>query len=283
MPHPGGLAMIVFVLDPNMPTSILTELRGGVLRVTLNRPEVHNAFDEGMVEGLRQAVERAAGEREIRSVLLAGAGPSFCSGAHIGWMKEQGSAGEDENHRSAERLARLFLEIDRLPKPVVGRIQGSVMGGGLGLTAACDVAIAASNARFSLGEMKLGIVPSLIVPYVIRKIGHGQTRELMLTGRRLTGEEAARIGLVGRAVEPSLLDAAVEATLSEILRGGPQALAEAKDLLRRLEAEALSGDDLVRITAEVFARLRAGDEARAGFSAFLEKTSPPWVSEAEGT
>jgi methylglutaconyl-CoA hydratase len=256
---------------------VITELKGGVLRIVLNRPESHNAFEETMIEGMRQALERAATDRNVRVVLISGAGPSFCAGAHIAWMRDQGSASMEENLRSSERLARLLLVIDRLPKPVVARIHGAVMGGGVGLASACDVVVAASNARIALTEVRLGMVAAVISPYIVRKLGPARARELILTGRRFTGEEAVRFGLACRAVDPSLLDAAVEGVVSDLLRGGPQAIARAKEILREIERGYRTGDELARWTASEMADVRAGDEARAGLTAFIEKVPPPWA------
>jgi methylglutaconyl-CoA hydratase len=261
-----------------MDPPVLTELKGCVLRIVLNRPESHNAFEETMIEGLRQAIERAAADREVRVAVLSGAGPSFCAGAHIAWMRDQGLASQEENVRSAERLARLLLAIDRLPKPVVGRIHGAVMGGGVGLASACDVVVAASNVRIALTEVRLGMVAAAISPYVVRKLGPARARELILTGRRFTGEEAVRFGLASRAVDPSLLDAAVEGVISDLLRGGPQAIARAKQILREIERGERVGDELARWTAAEMASTRAGEEARAGLTAFLEKVPPPWCA-----
>jgi methylglutaconyl-CoA hydratase len=260
-----------------MAAPVRTEIRDGVFRIILDRPEVRNAFDDTTIEALRQAAERAAAEKEIIAVLLEGSGPVFCAGADIRWMEKMGAAPEEENLRSAERLARLFLELDRIPKPVVGRIQGAAMGGGLGLTAICDAAVAARDAVFSLSEGRLGLTPSVIAPYVVRKLGAARTLELVVTGRRIRGGEACSLGLISQVVDAPLLDAAVEGVLAAIRLNGPQANLRAKALIREIARMSRTDEELVRWTAEETASARAGDEARAGLAAFLEKRRAPWA------
>lgn len=256
---------------------VRAELRAGALRVTLDRPEVHNALDEEVIEGLRQAVERAAAERDVLAVVLQGAGPSFCAGADVAWMREMGLASEEENRRSAARLARLFLSLERLEKPIVARVQGAVMGGGVGLVAAADIAVASARARFALSEVRLGVIPAVIAPCVIRKVGLARARELMLTARRFDGVEAAAMGLVSRAVDDTLLDPAVENVLAELRAGGPQAIAATKRLLHELASAARTPEETAAWTARRTAEARAGEEARAGLQAFLDKQPPPWA------
>ena len=243
---------------------------------SLHRPEGHNALNEEMIEALRQAAERAESEREARVVLLSGEGPSFCAGADVAWMKEMGSAGEEENRRSAERLAHLYLALHNLSKPLVGRIHGAVMGGGVGLCAVCDIAIAAETTRFALSEVRLGVIPGVIAPYLIRKVGRGRAPELILTARRLDGRQAEALGLVSQAVDESLLDSTVEGVISRLRAGGPRALSLSKDLLREIESSPRTGKELAELTARLTAEARSGDEARAGLGAFLDKTTPPW-------
>jgi methylglutaconyl-CoA hydratase len=257
-----------------------SELREGVFRIVLSRPEVHNALNEELIEGLRQAVERAASEREVQVVLLSGAGSSFCAGADVGWMQEMGAASQDENRRSAYRLARLYLALDRLEKPVVARVQGAAIGGGVGLVAVSDLAIASTRSVFALSELRLGVIPAVIAPYLVRRLGMGRARELILTSRRFQGEEAAALGLVSRAVDESLLDAAVERAVADLRAGGPQALAQAKRLLRDLAERPKTGEELADWTAQLTAETRAGEEARAGLEAFLKKSPPPWAPPA---
>ena len=264
-----------------MAAPIDVALSDGVFRITLNRPEVHNAFDDSMVEALRQAVERAAMDREARVVLLAGAGPSFCAGADIAWMRESGGAGKEENLRSAERMARLFLSMDRLGKPLVARVHGAAIGGGLGLAAVSDIALAASGAVFALSEVRLGIIPAVIAPYLVRRVGPGRARELVLTGRRFRGDEALAFGLVNRVVDDSLLDAAVDQVIEDLKKGGPHAQSKAKEALREIEVRSRTPEESGRYLAGLIAEVREGEEARAGLAAFLEKSPPPWAPRVE--
>ncbi len=260
-----------------MDAQVTTDLQNGVLHVKLNRPEAHNAFDEALVEALRQAVEHAGAEKEARVVVLSGAGPSFCAGADLEWMREMGAASEEENRLSARRLARLFHALDRIEKPLIGRIHGSAIGGGAGLAAVCDIAIASTSCRFALSEVRLGLIPAVIAPYIVRRVGPGRARELILTGRRFEGAEAAALGLVTRTVDESLLDAAVGRVVSDLRAGGPRALAHAKSFLRELESRPRSGEELSDWTAETIATIRAGEEARSGLTAFIEKVPPAWL------
>lgn len=261
---------------------VAIESTAGVFRIALRRPEVHNALNEEAVESLRQAVEQAASDREVRVVVLSGEGPSFCAGADLAWMKEMGEAGEEENRQSAERLARLFLALDRLEKPLLGRIHGAALGGGAGLAAVCDVAIASTRSTFSLSEARLGLIPAVIAPYVVRKVGSGRARELMLTARRFDGQEAQALGLVARAVDESLLDSAVEKTIRDVMACGPGALARLKKLLREIDEKPRRGEELASWTAAEIADCRASAEARAGVQAFLEKKAPPWAAGGPG-
>ncbi len=265
-----------------MASLISTKLADGIFRITLDRPEVHNAFDDSMVEALRQAIERAAVEREARVVLLVAAGPSFSAGADVEWMREQGAAGRDENLRSAERMARLFLEMDRLGKPLVARVHGAAIGGGVGLVAVCDIAVAAADTVFALSEVRLGLVPAVIAPYLVRRVGPGRARELVLTGRRFRADEAQALGLVSRAVDASLLDSTLDQVIGDLKKGGPQALSKAKDVLREVEARIRSPEEMGRYLAGQIASLREGEEARAGLAAFLEKGPPPWMPRMDG-
>lgn len=245
---------------------------GGVLNVRLNRPEVRNAFNGAMVEELERVFRGI--EEGVRVVLLSGNGKSFCAGADIGWMKEQGAAGEKENEAGALQMAGVFLSIARCRVPVVARVQGHALGGGTGLTAAADISIAAEDCVFGLTEVKLGIVPAVISPFVMQKIGAGRARVLFLTGERFDGQEAERIGLVHRAVVEEKLDGEVEAVVQQLLSSGPEAVSSAKKLIRRVER--LSLEESVPITAEWIARLRSTPEAAEGLGAFVEKRRPNW-------
>ncbi len=248
----------------------------GVRTLTLNRPEVHNAFDDALIAELTAALAAAEADRAVRAVVLTGAGRSFSAGADIGWMKRAGGYGEAENLADADALGRLLTTLDRLGKPTVARINGAVIGGGMGLVAACDVAVAVERAVFATTEVRLGIVPAVISPFVVRAIGQRQARRLFLTGERIDARRACTIGLVHEvAHDDAALDAAVAKVLADVLLGGPAALAEAKALVAMVAthpADDARLDEAVRLIA----RLRASDEAKEGLGAFLAKRPPAW-------
>jgi methylglutaconyl-CoA hydratase len=238
------------------------ERDGHVLRVTLARPERRNAFDAELIADLTKAL---ADVGDARSVVLAGEGPSFCAGADIEWQRSAIDLSYDENVEDAMRLYRMCETIDHCPAPVVARVQGFALGGGSGLVACSDVAVAAPDATFAFSEVKLGIIPAVISPFVLPKLG-AHARRYFLTGERFDAEAALRIGLVDEVAAD--LDAAVDRVLNELLSSGPQAVREAKKLIR----ERPQGEE----TAQIAARLRAGDEGQEGLRAFLERRTPSW-------
>ncbi len=249
---------------------------GPVLHVRLNRPDVRNAFNGAVVEELQAAFAAANQDTNARVVVLSGNGKSFSAGADLSWMQEQASLPQQANEVGADRMARMFLAIARCTKPVVGRIHGHALGGGTGLTAAVDVAICTEDCQFGLTEVKLGIVPAVISPFVMQKIGAGRARTLFLTGERFDGREAQRIGLVHRAVPEAELDAAVEKSVGELLTAGPAAVASAKELIRSVAS--LSLEEAIPVTSKWIAALRSTPEAREGFAAFLGKRKPNWIA-----
>lgn len=250
-------------------------MEGAVRHIRLNRPDVRNAFNGTVVDDLHKAFAEADEDDATRVVVLSGNGKSFSAGADLGWMKDQAGLSQEENKKGAEYMARMFLRIARCKKPVVGRIHGHALGGGSGLTAAVDIAICTEDCLFGMTEVKLGIVPAVISPFLLQKIGAGRARTLFLTGERFDGKEAERIGLVHRAVPAEQLDEAVDKVLKDLLSAGPAAVASAKDLIRSVEHLALEG--AIPVTANWIAELRATDEAKEGFSAFLEKRKPNWM------
>ncbi|MCA8952133.1 MAG: enoyl-CoA hydratase/isomerase family protein [Planctomycetes bacterium] len=254
-----------------------TDRKGPVLHIRLNRPAVHNAFNGALVDELQAAFGAASTDAAARVVVLSGNGKSFSAGADLGWMTEQAELPPADNERSAAHMARAFLAIARCTKPVVGRIHGNALGGGAGLTAAVDIAFATENCKFGLTEVKLGIVPAVISPFVIQKIGVGRARALFLTGERFDGREAQRIGLVHRAVPVGELDAFVGEAVEELLSAGPAAVASCKELIRTVGA--LSLEDAIPVTSKWIAELRATAEAKEGFAAFLGKRKPEWITE----
>ena len=239
------------------------ERDGPVLRVTLAKPERRNAFDAELIRELHEAFSDVG---DARVVVLAGDGPSFCAGADVEWQRAAIDLSFDENVEDALRLYRMLEAIDTCPAPVVGRIQGYALGGGSGVTACLDIGIASTDAVFGLSEVKLGIIPAVISPFVLPRIG-AAARRYFLTGERFDAQVALRIGLVSEVTEE--LDAAVDRVVAELLTSGPEAAREAKRLVR----ERPGGDEAARTAA----RLRAGDEGQEGLRAFLERRKPTWI------
>ena len=250
------------------------ERRGPVAWIILDRPAVHNAFEETLIAELSRAAAEVGGDGDVRVAVLASEGPSFSAGADLNWMKRMVGASFEENRADAETMARMFEALYRLPKPLVGRIQGAALGGGVGLTAVCDIAVAASEAVFGLTEIRLGILPSVISPFVLAKIGSGAARELFLTGERFGAERAREIGLVRRVVASDGLDAEVNKVIEHLLAGGPEAQARAKRLLPQVEG--MSPEKAREITTRNIAEARVGAEAQEGMNAFLEKRRATW-------
>lgn len=249
---------------------------GPVARVTLDRPEVRNAFDEVLIQALTGAFLSFNDDAETRVVVLEGEGPTFCAGADVLWMRRAGSFSKLENEADAERMAGMLRAIDRCPRPVVAVVQGAAIGGGVGLAAAADVAIAAEDALFSLSEVKLGILPSVISPYVLRAIGARQARRYFLTGERFGAAEARRIGLVHEVVPAAELGAARDRIVAALLTSAPEAVGVAKGLIA--EVAGRPPDEALPVTVRTIAERRASDEAKEGLTAFLEKRPPSWVA-----
>ena len=251
------------------------ERKGAVAWIWLNRPEVHNAFDAQLIHELTTAFTELAGAPDVRALVLAARGRSFCAGAQVQWMQQQGAASAEENLADARKLAGLFQAIATCPKPIIARVQGAAVGGGLGLVAACDLAIGANNATFATSEVRLGLIPSVISPYVVRAVGERHARRLFLTGERVDALYAERIGLLHAVVEPDLLDQRLDGMLEAILAGAPKAQAETKSLVL-VVADVPISTDIVEETVQRIARRRADPEAAEGLSAFLEKRPPSW-------
>jgi methylglutaconyl-CoA hydratase len=250
---------------------------GPVARIDLARPEVHNAFDDRLIAELTEVLGCIERRPEIRVVLLAGEGRSFCAGADLNWMKRALAFGPEENRADARAMAGMFRKLDELPQAVVARVQGAAIGGGVGLVACSDVAIASDEARFGLAEVKLGIIPAVISPFVIRKIGEGNSREYFLTGARFDAAEARRIGLVSAVVAAGELDARIDATIRELLGSAPEAVAAAKRLIRAVSGAPL--DEALDYAVEAIARRRTSPEGQEGMTAFLARRRPSWVAE----
>ena len=255
------------------------EVDDGILTLTLNRPEKLNAFTVTMMREVLDAIERADADDAVRAVILLGAGRSFCAGADLDWMKRAARYGHAENVADATALALMLATLAGLSKPTIARVHGAVFGGGVGLVAACDIAVAAHDAMFALSEAKLGLIPATIGPYVIEAIGARQARRYFLTAERFTAAEAFRIGLVHDIVPADTLDARVNEILGALLLAGPQAQAAAKDLIRAVARQPIDAA-VIADTAERIARVRASAEGREGVAAFLAKRAPAWVPAA---
>lgn len=263
--------------DP--PTTLRVAHGGAVATVHLARPERHNAFDDVLIAELAAALAALAADEAVRVVVLRGDGPSFSAGADLGWMGRMGGYGFAENVADAERLADLLASLRDARFPVVARVHGAAMGGGVGLVAACDVAVAAEGTRFALSEVRLGLVPAVIAPFVLPRIGPAAARELCLTGEVFDAERARAIGLVARVVPEAELDAAVAERVAALLAGAPGAQAVVKRLLRDVAEDPAGARAL---TTRTIAEVRASPEGRAGMAAFLERRRPPWAVPAGG-
>ena len=261
-----------------MNDALLIERDGAVLTLWLNRPELHNAFDASLIARLTAALEAAGRDPAVRVVVLAGHGASFSAGADLQWMRGMAAASEAENREDSLALARLMRTLDELPKPTLARVHGAAFGGGVGLVACCDIAIATSAARFGLTESRLGLLPAVISPYVIDAIGPRQARRWFATGEHFDAETALRIGLVHQLIEPERIDEAVQRQLGLLDKAGPVASASAKDLVRRV-ALGRDRDATDRDNAALIARLRVSAEGQEGLGAFLDKRAPHWVTQ----
>lgn len=253
--------------------TIETDARG-VARVTMNRPEVFNAFNEAMIAELGQAFEQLSADPAVRLIVLAGSGKAFSAGADLQWMKRAAEATQAANLEDARRFAAMLQRIAECPKPTLARVQGLALGGGVGLAAACDIALATPDAKFAVSEARFGILPAVIGPYVINAVGPRQARRLALTASRIPAAEALALGLVQEVVED--IDAALERWIVELLLNGPGALGEIKALFAQLEVGPIT-PAVRELTAQTIARVRMGDEAREGFAAFLAKRPAAWV------
>jgi len=253
---------------------ISIERDGPVERVTLNRPDVRNAFDDEMIRELTWWADSVAKDPAVRVVVLSGAGPVYSAGADLRWMARMATYSREQNVQDATDVARLFLTIDRLPLPVVSRVHGAALGGGVGLCAVSDIAVAADDTVFGLTEVKLGLIPAVISPFVLAKMGCSAARELFLTGARFSAARAKEIGLVHAVVPSHELDNTVATYVGEILGGGPEAIAAAKALIPDVAARSIA--DAQPLTAQAIAARRVSSEGQEGLRAFLEKRKPSW-------
>ncbi len=249
----------------------------GVARLTINRPEIHNAFDDALIEQLIQMLERVEADSTIRILILGSEGKSFSAGADLNWMRRMADYTSEENFADAMQLAKLMECLNGLSKPTIARVQGAAFGGGVGLVACCDMAVASDNALFSLSEVRLGLIPAVISPYVVAAIGERASRRYFVTAERFFATQAKQMGLLHEVVKPEQLDETVEKLLQEILKGSPAAQTAAKKLVADVAFKPLN-ENLIRETAQRITDIRASDEGKEGLNAFLQKRTPGWIN-----
>jgi methylglutaconyl-CoA hydratase len=254
------------------------ERAGMVARVWMNRAEVHNALNEQMIAELTQAFEDLSRDEAVRVVVLGGRGKSFSAGGDVEWMKRLGAAPFDENVRDAQKLAKMFAAIANCAKPTIARVNGATLGGGFGLVCCCDIAVAANDAVFATSEVRLGLIPATIGPYVVGALGERWSRRLFQTAERIGAAQAEKIGLVHEAVDAEKLDETVDAVVKDLLLGAPGAQSAAKELVNAVAGRAID-EELMDETARRIAEIRAQNEAREGLSAFLEKRAAKWTAQ----
>jgi len=257
---------------------IISQRGPGVTQITMSRAEVFNAFDESMIAQLDKAFDELISDDSVRVIVLAGDGKHFSAGADLQWMQRASNETREWNLADARRFATMLGKIDACPKPTLARIQGAALGGGVGLVCACDIAIAADNASFAVSEAKFGILPAVIGPYVTNAVGKRHARRLALTMTRIRAVEALAIGLVHQVCTVDDLDTTVDATVQELLAGGPNAQREIKALFAQLQVGAVTAE-VRELTAQTISRVRGTEEAREGFAAFLDKRPASWIPE----
>ena len=273
-PHGKAMAMSYLTLK------VSTDSRG-VLTVLLNRPEVRNAFNEVVIDDLEKVFSKDVTEPGVRAVVLRGEGASFCAGGDLNWMKKAIDFSYEENLHDTRKLARLFALMNECPKPVIGAIHGAAIGGGVGLVSICDIAVATSDTQFSLSEVRLGIVPACIGPFVVAKIGASHARGLFVSAERFRAPKALQVGLIHEVVaDITALDAAIERILGNVLQCGPNAMAVAKKLVLDLSwpEKRASLKDALEYVAKTLSDLRISKEGQEGVRAFLEKRKPSWLT-----
>jgi methylglutaconyl-CoA hydratase len=252
------------------------DIHKSVAFVVLDRPEIHNAFNDELAKQVTEGFTELGRRSEVRVVVLAGNGKSFCAGADLNWMKRMVQYTYEQNLADARAVGQMYLAIAKCPKPVIARVHGAALGGGAGLVAACDIGVAIESVQFGFTEVKLGIIPAIISPFVIARVGPGRAREFFITGERFLAPVAMNIGLIQHVVahEPAL-DALVESKISQILTSAPGAIAAAKELVFGVAARTLESS--LDFAAEAIARARASTEGQAGMQAFLDHQKPPWI------
>ena len=259
--------------------TLLTEIGSqGIATLTMNRPTIHNAFDDALIKDMTEALQRLEDDFAVRVVVLAANGTSFSAGADVNWMKRVAKYSEKENLTDARQLAELMRTLNDLKKPTIARVQGPAFGGGVGLVACCDIAIASEHAAFALTEVKLGLIPAVISPYVVRAISERQARRYLLTAERFDAREALRIGLINKVVAEDQLDDWVYKLARQLLANGPDAINACKDLIRAVSSGPVD-EVMLEDTAQRIAEIRVSDEGQEGLDAFLSKRKPDWYEE----
>lgn len=257
-------------------TALTLTVDGGIARITLTQPEVRNAFSDEAIAEITAAFRKVGEQADVRAVVLAAEGPAFCAGANLNWMRRMADYSRDENRVDAGLLAEMLRVIYECPKPTIARVQGDVYAGGMGLVACCDMAVAVDTAGFCLSEVKIGLIPATISPYVIRAMGARASHRYFLTGERFSAQEAHRIGYVHEVVEAEQLDAVVDGWLKHLLSAGPDAVRACKRLVLDV-AEREINEQLIAATVEQIANIRASSEGKEGVQAFLNKRKPNWL------
>ena len=257
-------------------TALTLTVNGGIARITLTQPEIRNAFSDEVIAELTAAFRNAGDRPDVRAIVLAAEGPAFCAGANLNWMRRMADYSRDENRVDAGLLAEMLRVIYECPKPTIARVQGDVYAGGMGLVACCDMAVAVDTAGFCLSEVKIGLIPATISPYVIRAMGARASHRYFLTGERFSAQEAHRIGYVHEVVEAEQLDAVVDGWLKHLLSAGPAAVRACKRLVLDV-AEREINEQLIAATVEQIANIRASGEGKEGVQAFLNKRKPSWL------
>ena len=257
------------------------EIRNQCAILILNRPEIRNAFDDELIASLAKTLKRLDADENVRAVVLMGAGPAFCAGADLNWMKRMASYTLKQNYADAKALADMLKTLDRMSKPTIARVHGPAYAGGVGLVAACDIAVGSVEAEFALTEAKLGLSPATISPYVIRAMGERMAHRYFLTAEKFNAAEAYRIGLLSELCLPDELDARINELLGHIVSGGKDALAEIKSLIRAVSRGVID-DPMIDDTAQRIAKIRVSKEGREGIAAFLGKRKPAWLASVGG-
>lgn len=259
-----------------MSDTLLISVKDGRADVVLNRPDIHNAFDDALIVDLTAAFEQLGSDKNVRAVVLSGGGKSFSAGGDLNWMRQFANYSFDENMADARKLARLMQALDEMPKPTIARVQGAAYGGGVGLVSCCDIAVAVPTAVFCLSEVKLGLIPAVISPYVVAAIGDRAARRYFLTAESFDAAQAFRLGLIHELAEDERqMDEIIAKLVGALLANGPEAVAASKDLIRAVARRPIDGD-LRDETARRIAERRASPEGKEGLSAFLEKRKPTW-------